>query len=139
MRRPVIEVEDRQRPKKILLRDYPHWAELLPHLEQLGIEVSTAQELPLCEKEAAGLFKKEASGRRRPTNRPDIEAQYPNFAKWVNGYGWIEIGFHDWEGFQARALDEGGVIYEDAECDSFAAAMQALETGLEAWFKKQGR
>lgn len=71
--------------------------------------------------------------------KPSIEAQYPNVAKWVNGYGWIEIGIHDWEGFQARALDEGGLIYEDTECDSFADAMQALETGLGAWFKQQDR
>jgi hypothetical protein len=68
---------------------------------------------------------------------PDIEAQYPNVAKWVNGYGWIEIGIHDWEGFQARALDEGGLIYEDADSDSFAGAMQVLETALGAWFKEQ--
>ncbi len=141
MRRPVIETEDRQRPKRIFLRDNPRWADLMPHLEQLGIEVTTAEELPLCEKEAAELRKKDAhkpsTGRKSGGNVLDIEAQYPNVAKWVNGYGWIEIGIHDWEGFQARALDEGGLIYEDTECDSFAGAMQALETGLEAWFEEQ--
>jgi predicted sugar kinase len=36
-------------------------------------------------------------------------------------------------------LDEGGLIYEDYECDSFADAMQALQTGLGVWFKEQDR
>ncbi len=72
------------------------------------------------------------------TAKPDIETQYPNIAKWVNGYGWIEIGETDWQGFQVRALDAGSLICEDNNCDSLAGAMQALETGLGAWFKEQG-
>jgi hypothetical protein len=38
--------EDRQRPRIIHLRDRPQWQELLPHLEQLGIEVVLGDELP---------------------------------------------------------------------------------------------
>ena len=45
----------------------------------------------------------------------DIEAAYPNVAKWVSGCGWIEIGDQDWQGFVVRALDEGGVAYEERE------------------------
>ena len=60
-------------------------------------------------------------------------------AKWVDGYGWIEIGIHDWEGFQARALDAGGLIYEDTDCDSLTGAMQALEKDLGALFRKHDR
>lgn len=143
MRRPVIQAEDRQRPRKIFLRDNPHWAELIPHLEQLGIEVWTTEELPLCENEAADLLNKDTRGpstaRNKATKLPSIEAQYPNVAKWVNGYGWIEMGETEGQGFQIRALDAGDLIYEDTDCDSFAGAMQALETGLGAWFKEQGR
>ena len=73
----------------------------------------------------------------KPT--PSIEAQYPNVSKWVNGYGWIEIGIHDWDGFQAKALDEGGLIYENTDCDSLAGAMQLLEKELGAWFRKHDR
>ena len=73
------------------------------------------------------------------TAQLDIEAQYPNVAKWVHGYGWIEIGETDWQGFQVRALDAGGLIYENNDCDSLAEAMQALEEGLETWFKEQDR
>jgi hypothetical protein len=143
MLRPLIEFEDRQRPKKLFVRDNPQWTELRPHLEQLGIEVSITEELPLCEKETAELFNKDTrrpfTGRKRPTRAIDVEAQYPNVAKWVNGYGWIEIGETDWQGFQVIALDAGGLIYESTDCDSLAGAMQALEAGLEAWFKEQDR
>jgi hypothetical protein len=65
-----------------------------------------------------------------------IEAQFPNVAKWVNGYGWIEVGIQDWQGFQARALDAGGLIYENADCGTLAAAMQVLEKELGAWFRR---
>jgi len=37
---------DRQRPGIIHLRDRPQWQELLPHLQQLGIEVILADDLP---------------------------------------------------------------------------------------------
>lgn len=143
MRRPVVEVENRQRPKKVLVRDNPHWTELIPHLEQLGIEVAITEELPLCKKEAAELSNRDTrrpiAGRKRPARAIDVEAQYPNVAKWVNGYGRIEIGDTDWLGFQVIAVDAGGLIYENTNCDSLAGAMQALEAGLEAWFKDRGR
>ncbi len=67
----------------------------------------------------------------------DVETQYPSVAEWVNGYGWIEIGIHDGEGFQARAFDEGGLIYENTDCDSLAEAMRELENGLGEWFEEQ--
>jgi hypothetical protein len=143
MRRPIMEIEGKQRPRRIHLRDNPQWAELVPHLEQLGIEVSTAEKFALCEKEAADLFGKEvrrpSTGGKGRTKQPGIEGQYPNVAKWVKGYGWIEIGIHDWEGFQARALDEGGLIYENTDCDSLAGAMKGLETELGRWFKERDR
>jgi len=143
MRRPIIEIEGKQRPRRIFLRDNPQWAELVPHLEQLGIEVLTAEKFDLCEKEAADLLGKESSepstGRKRPTKKSGIEGQYPNVAKWVEGYGWIEIGEMDWQGFQARALDAGGLICENTDCDTLASAMKALEEELGAWFKENER
>jgi hypothetical protein len=75
----------------------------------------------------------------RKPKQPGVEPQYPNVAKWVKDYGRIEVGNHEWEGFQARALDEGGLIYENSDCDSLAGAMQALEEELRAWFKEQDR
>ena len=40
------EVEDPQRPSTIYLRDRPQWQELLPHLQQLGMTVVLADDLP---------------------------------------------------------------------------------------------
>ena len=45
MRRP-LDAGDRQRPGTIYLRDRPQWQELLPHLQQLGIGVVVADDLP---------------------------------------------------------------------------------------------
>jgi hypothetical protein len=45
MSRPLTE-GDRQRPGTIHLRDRPQWQQLLPHLQQLGIGVVLADDLP---------------------------------------------------------------------------------------------
>ncbi len=66
----------------------------------------------------------------------DIEAAYPNIAEWVQGCGWIEIGDQDWQGSVVRALNEGGLVYEEEGCRTLAEAMSALEEGLEEWFRE---
>ena len=68
----------------------------------------------------------------------DIEATYPNVAEWVQGCGWIEIGDQDWQGFVARAMNGGGLIYEKEGCRTLVEAMAALEKGLGEWFEKNG-
>jgi hypothetical protein len=45
MLRPLTDL-DRQRPRKIQLRDRPQWPEFFPHLQQLGIQVVLADDLP---------------------------------------------------------------------------------------------
>jgi len=45
MLRPLTD-RDRQRPQTVHLRDRPHWPELFPHLQQLGIQVVLADDLP---------------------------------------------------------------------------------------------
>jgi hypothetical protein len=66
----------------------------------------------------------------------DIEAAYPNIAEWVQGCGWIEIGGQDWQGFVVRALNEGGLIFEEDNCHNLAEAMAALEKALGQWFRE---
>jgi hypothetical protein len=44
MRRPLIETA--HRPSRIVLRDNPHWREILPHLNELKIEVVLQDKLP---------------------------------------------------------------------------------------------
>ncbi len=62
--------------------------------------------------------------------QPEVEALFPNVAKWVRGYGWIEIGTQEHEGFMARALDEGGLVYETDECNTLGEALSLLEKGI---------
>jgi len=68
---------------------------------------------------------------------PAIEEAFPNLAKWVRGYGWIEIGEQEQFGFVAKALDQGGLIFEDDQCNTLAEAMMSMEMALSAWFKEQ--
>jgi hypothetical protein len=70
--------------------------------------------------------------------KADIEAAFPNVAEWVQGCGWIEIGDQDWQGFVVRALNEGGLVYEQERCGSLGQAMSALEKGLAKWFQENG-
>jgi len=49
-----------------------------------------------------------------------------------------EIGDQDGFGFIARALDYGGLAFEDDKCTTLADALAALERGLRKWFKNQG-
>lgn len=52
MLRPLTDGH-RQRPNIVHLRHRPQWQELLPHLQQLGIRVGTAEELPFFDLAAA--------------------------------------------------------------------------------------
>jgi len=41
-------------------------------------------------------------------------------------------------GFGARALDYGGLAFEDDRPDTLAEGMAVLERGLRKWFDEQG-
>ncbi len=58
-------------------------------------------------------------------------------AKWVRGYGHIEIGDQESFGFAVRALDHGGLVFEDDKPDTLAEAMAALEKGLAEYFERE--
>jgi hypothetical protein len=51
--------------------------------------------------------------------------------------GYIEIEEQKMFGFIARALDHGGLAFEDDRPDTVAEALAALEQGLAKWFKEQ--
>ncbi len=42
-----------------------------------------------------------------------FEHMYPNISEWVKSYGWIEIGDDGQSSSFVRALDEGGLVWED--------------------------
>ena len=68
-----------------------------------------------------------------------FESTYPTIARWVQEYGWIEIGQDDMSQSFVRALDEGGMVWEGQEdYATLDAALQDLENGLAAWIREQG-
>ena len=140
MRRPMT--DSAHRPRQISLRDNPRWEELFSHLRQLGIEVSIQNDLPNVEEVYEDFLRQ----MRRATAKPlilytpgptDIQKTFPAIAKWVQGYGHIEIGDQEGFGFIVRAIDYGGQIFEDNEPETLAEAMATLEKGLTKWFSEQ--
>lgn len=69
-------------------------------------------------------------GKIRPsTEQARVEKAFPAIARWVRGYGHIEIGDQESFGFVVRTLDYGGLVFEDDRLDTLAEAMAALEKG----------
>ena len=76
----------------------------------------------------------------KPTaEQQSVEKLFPAIAQWVRGYGHIEIGDQEMFGFVARALDYGGLAFEDDKPDTLAEALATLEKGLweYAWYDRQ--
>lgn len=69
-----------------------------------------------------------------------IDQKYHNIAMWVAD-GCIEIGYCDdgYSNVSARAMDEGGTIWETEETfTTLEAALDALEAGIAAWCEENG-
>lgn len=57
-----------------------------------------------------------------------FEESYPTITRWIEDYGWIEIGKSDYSESLIRAFDDGGLVWENL--DSYKTlddALQALE------------
>lgn len=141
MRRPMT--ADAHRPQRIAFRGNPRWDELYPHLKQLGIEVSVQNELSHIEPVYEDFLRQMRRARSNPLilrtpSSTDVEKSFPAIAKWVGGYGHIEIGDQEGFGFIVRAIDYGGVAFEDDRPDMLAEGMVALEKGLAEYFEREG-
>jgi hypothetical protein len=64
------------------------------------------------------------------------EKLFPAVARWVRD-GHVEVGDQETFGFVARALDYGGLAFEDDRPDTPAEALAVLESGLARWFREQ--
>jgi hypothetical protein len=53
MRRPLVDFS--HRPRTLYLRERPEWAELMPHLRQVGIQVVSQDALPKWDREFGDL------------------------------------------------------------------------------------
>jgi hypothetical protein len=141
MRRPLIGMA--HCPRRIHVRGHPQWKELFPHLDELGIKVAVHRELPKVQRAYQGYLKQHREAHRRGMVKPTAEQQtvermFPAIARWVRGYGHVEIGDQEMFGFVARALDYGNLAFEDDRPDTLAEALAALERGLAEYFKREG-
>ncbi len=68
------------------------------------------------------------------------ETNYPHVARWVQDFGWIEIGQDDYSHSMVRALNIGGLIWEGkASYATLDDALRDLDQALAAWFKAEMR
>ena len=135
--------ENARRPKVVHLRGHPQWRELFPVLKELGVEVSVEQELPGIEEAYRRHLRRLRDEQRVGLVKPSaeqvkVEAIFPAIARYVDGYGYIEIGDQQGFGFVVRAIGYGGLDFEDGRPDTLAEALAALEVGLTRWFEEQG-
>jgi hypothetical protein len=141
MRRPMA--LGSHRPCCLHVRGNPRWQELFPHLKEIGVKVIIQNDLPKVNEafeEFMDQVKKTRPGREtKPSaEQATVEKLYPAIAKWVQGYGHIEIGDQEGFDFVVRALEHGGLVFEDHKPDTLAEALAALEKGLTKWFDEQG-
>ena len=141
MRRPMA--LGSHRPQRIHVRGNPRWKELSPHLKEIGIEVVVQKKLPQVDdayKEFVRDMKKARSANKiKPTaEQIGVEKMFPAIAMWVKSYGHIEIGDQEGFGFVARALDYGGMVFDDDRPSTLTEAMAALEKGLAEYYKDEG-
>ncbi len=131
-----------RRPKRVLVRGHHQWRELFSHLAEIGIEVSVERELPAITAVYRQHLIRErdarAAGATKPTSAQlAVEQLFPVIALWVNGYGHIEVGDQEGFGFVVRALDYGGLVFEDDRPMTLAGALASLEAGLREWFRRE--
>lgn len=66
------------------------------------------------------------------------DQMYPHVDRWIQDYGWVEIGLDDSSRSFVRALDIGGMIWEGAaHYPTLDAALQALDQALAEWMRAQ--
>jgi hypothetical protein len=141
MRRPLT--GKAHRPHRLHVRGHPQWRELFPYLEKLGVKVAVRRELSKVQRAYRGYLRQQREAHRVGMVKPTVEQQgveklFPAVARWVRGYGHVEVGDQETFGFVARALGYGGLAFEDDRPDTLAEAMAALERGLAGYFEREG-
>jgi len=140
MRRPLTETA--HRPRRIHVRGHHQWRELFSHLAELGIDVAVQKELPKVQEAYEAHLRQLREGHRvgvvKPTKeQAGVETIFPAIAMWVRSYGHVEIGDQEMFGFAVRALDYGGLVFEDDRPSTLAEAMAVLEKGLAEYFERE--
>jgi hypothetical protein len=139
MRRPLAGTG--HRPRRVRVRKNPRWPELFPHLQEIAIEAVVDSDLDTLRTAYHDHLRRVREARRKGMMKPtaeqaDVEKLFPAVAQWVRD-GHIEIGDQEGFGFVARALDYGGLAFEDDRPNTLAEALAALEKGIRAWYEEQ--
>ena len=126
MRRPLT--GSARRPVHLHVRANPRWDELFGHLKELGIEFTLRDDLPKLEEVHLEFLREMRKASPRPvimlSPRPtDPGRQFPAIDLWVRESGWIEVGRRKEAGFVARALDGGGVAFENNSSTTLGEAL----------------
>lgn len=73
------------------------------------------------------------------TKAVSVDERFPNIARWVDEFGWIEIGQDDYSQSFLRVLDAGGMVWEGkAEYASLDHALRALDKALGKRIEENG-
>ncbi len=135
MQRPLT--GDTRRPEHIHFRANPRWDELFPHLKELGIEATVHEDLPELEEVYLDFRRQLRKSNPGPfimlSPRPDPARHFPAIDRWVRERGRIEVGRQEGR-FVVRALDDGGLIFEDKISKTLGEALAALEKRLRNCF-----
>jgi hypothetical protein len=84
-------------------------------------------------------MRKQSKSPRSASREQGFEQTYPAIAHWIDSWGWIEIGQDGYSRSMARALDEGGMVWEGkAKYPSMDELLRDLEKGLSRWLEKNG-
>jgi hypothetical protein len=115
---------------------------LFGHLKELGIEATLHDDLPELEEAYLDFLREMRKASPGPiimlSPRPaDPGRQFPALGMWVQESGWIEVGRRKGAGVVARALDDGGVVFEDNSSSTLGEALAALEETLAGRFSNQ--
>jgi hypothetical protein len=111
-------------------------------LQEVGIEAVVDSDLDTLRTAFHDHLRQVREARRKGMVKPTaeqagVEKLFPAVAQWVRD-GHIEVGDQEDFGFVVRALDYGGLAFEDDRPNTLAEALAALERGLRAWFEDQG-
>jgi len=70
---------------------------------------------------------------------PAFEECYPDLARWIMGGGWVELGRTEGFPSMARALDEGGMVWEGKErYRNMDDLLRELNEGIAQWTEENG-
>ena len=115
---------------------------MFPHLKELGVEATLHDDLPELEEAYLDFLREMRKASPGPVimlspRTADPGRQFPSIGRWVRESGWVEVGRRKEAGFVARALDGGGVAFENNSSTTLGEALAALEEGLAGRFGKQ--